>query len=70
MGTTTIHQLQIPMEGYYTTDDHYCNLGSVLLPDLTSNSAVLNDFIFTYDGSEEQYTYTSSSTSDSTNDVQ
>lgn len=57
MGTTDIYQLQIPMENYYVNDKSYGTLGDVLLPDIPNNSAALNDFIFEYDGSGEEYEY-------------
>ena len=64
MGTMEIYQLQIPMDGYFTTQANYqapgstTNLGSVILPDMTTNTAALKDFIFKYKGTPgQEYTY-------------
>ena len=73
MGTMEIYQLQIPMDGYFTTQTNYqapgsaTNLGSVILPDITTNTAALNDFIFKYKGTEgQEYTYTAGGTTTTT----
>ena len=70
MGTMEIYQLQIPMDGYFTTQENYVapgtssNLGSVILPDIATNSDALNDFIFKYQGkSGEEYSYRSGTVS-------
>lgn len=65
MGTTEIYQLQIPLEGYYTSDpDYYVGsqkLGSVLLPDIPANSDALNQFIFKYNGRKDgEFSYSPS----------
>lgn len=59
MGTTEIYQLQIPVEGYYTSEEDYGSLGSVLLPDIAANSEALHEFLFEYKGvAGEEYKYT------------
>ena len=54
MGSTEIYQLQIPMNGYYTSEDSYGRLGSVLLPDIEANAEALHQFIFEYKGSQKK----------------
>ena len=73
MGTMEIYQLQIPMDNYFTTQRDYhapgstTNLGSVILPDITANTAALNDFIFKYKGTEgQEYTYTAGTSTTTT----
>ena len=73
MGTMEIYQLQIPMDNYFTTQRDYhapgstTNLGSVILPDMTANTAALNDFIFKYKGTEgQEYTYTAGTSTTTT----
>ncbi len=64
MGTTDIYQLQIPMEGYYTSERSYYSegrdLGSVLIPDLEANAEALGQFLFDFQGQDgQEFTYTS-----------
>lgn len=60
MGTTKIHQLQIPLEGYYRTsyNGEFPKLGSCLVMtdgvsteyNITENANALNEYIFSYTG--------------------
>lgn len=49
MGTTKIHQCQIPVNGHYT-DGTSPTDGRVLEIDLDANKRLLQDFLFSYDG--------------------
>lgn len=51
MGTTTIDQMRIPIDGSYT-QDRIRNM-AVLIPDLETNKEALNEFIFKFNGKEE-----------------
>lgn len=52
MGTTEIHQLQIPVDGYYS-GSRLDGVGSCLTIDKEAQSQALNQFIFDYNGKEE-----------------
>ncbi len=70
LGTTKIHQLQIPMNNYYENDPDYGSLGDVLIPDIPNNSAALNAFVFDYDGSGEEFEYQPEQPDEETTDPQ
>lgn len=48
LGTTTIDQMRIPIDGSYTQDR--INNMAVLIPDMEVNMEALNNFIFEYNG--------------------
>ena len=52
MGTTEIHQLQIPVDGYYSGGS-VAGVGSCLTIDKEAQAEALNQFIFEYNGKEE-----------------
>ncbi len=60
MGQTTVHQLQIPIEGYYRESKSEYSCGDCLVLtdgvsseiNRTSNAEALNDFVFKYNGKE------------------
>jgi hypothetical protein len=65
MGTTDIHQLQIPVNGYYRgSEKGEFSVGDCLIMTdgvnstlvTTENAEALNSFIFDYDG-KEAFTY-------------
>lgn len=52
LGTTEIDQMRIPIDDSFTQDR--INNKAVLMPDLYMNRKALTDFIFSYDGEENQ----------------
>jgi hypothetical protein len=64
MGTTKLHTLQIPVEGYYSGQT-ISGVGSCLVIDKPAQSAAVNQFIFKFNGKGE-FKYTPSSTASST----
>ncbi|MCH5269060.1 MAG: LCP family protein [Lachnospiraceae bacterium] len=70
MGTTTVHQLQIPVQGYFRSGQNgEFSCGSCIVMtsggsswDTSANAEALNQFVFDYDGKQEfQYTMGGSS---------
>ena len=61
LGTTTVHQLQIPVQGYFRSGQNgEYSCGSCLVMtsggsswDTSANAEALNQFVFDYDGKEE-----------------
>lgn len=61
LGTTTVHQLQIPVQGYFRSGmngEYACGSCLVMTSggsswDTSANAEALNQFVFEYDGKEE-----------------
>ena len=73
MGTTTVHQLQIPLNGYFRggySGEYSCGSCIVMTDgtnttwDTSANAEALNKFIFEYDGKEDFSYGTFTNTSD------
>ncbi len=68
MGTTKIHQLQIPISGYYTGGD-VAGVGSCLQLQTEHQAAAINQFIFDYNGKKE-FTYSPNGGTSATTNTQ
>lgn len=60
MGTTTIHQLQIPVNPYFS-GGNVPGVGSCLSIQKEYQADAINQFVFKYDGKGGEFTYTPSS---------
>ncbi|MCR5202393.1 MAG: LCP family protein [Lachnospiraceae bacterium] len=61
MGTTSIDQFRLPMDGYYLNQDISGAGACLVLNTKENNTEALNEFIFEYKG-KKKYTYTPSGT--------